>query len=50
MMKRLVTYKLFEAKEKPDPWKGWKQQITDLIFKEFGEYATDDSLRVWVEW
>jgi hypothetical protein len=35
---------------KVDPWKGWKQQITDLIFEEFGEYATGDSLRVWVEW
>lgn len=35
---------------KVDPWKGWKQQITDLIFKEFGEYANGDSLRVWVEW
>jgi hypothetical protein len=35
---------------KVDPWKGWKQQITDLIFKEFGEYANGDYLRVWVEW
>lgn len=35
---------------KPDPWKGWKQQITDLIFKEFGEFADGDSLEVWVEW
>jgi len=35
---------------KVDPWKGWKQQITDLILKEIGEYATDDSLRVGVEW
>jgi hypothetical protein len=35
---------------KLNPWKDWKQQITDLIFKEFDEYATDDSLRVWVEW
>lgn len=37
---------------KVDPWKGWKQQITDLIFKEFGEYAVEDPdyLKVWVEW
>ncbi len=33
-----------------NPWKDWKQQITDLIFEEFGEYATGNSLRVWVEW
>ncbi len=35
---------------KVDPWKGWKQKITDLIFKEFGEYANDDYLTVFVEW
>jgi len=41
-----------EALKNPklDPGKGWKQQITDLIFEEFGEYANGDSLRVWVEW
>lgn len=35
---------------KIDPFSGWKQKITDLIFKEFGEYAQDDYLTVWVEW
>ena len=35
---------------KEDPWKGWKQQITDLIFKEFGEFAEDGYLTVWVDW
>lgn len=35
---------------KIDPWKNWKQQITDLIFKEFGEYEEDGHLTVWVEW
>ena len=35
---------------KHDPWKNWKQQITDLIFKEFGEYAKDDYIKFWVEW
>jgi len=41
-----------EEKKNPkvDPWKGWRQQITDLIFKEFGEYSDGDSLKVWVEW
>ena len=33
-----------------DTWSGWKQKITDLIFKEFGEYADNDSIQVWVEW
>jgi hypothetical protein len=35
---------------KVDKWAGWKQQITDLIFKEFGEFAKDDYLTVWVDW
>lgn len=35
---------------KKDPWSDWKQQITDLIFKEFGEFAEHDMLEVWVEW
>jgi hypothetical protein len=35
---------------KVDPWDGWEQKITDLIFQEFGEYAEDDYLEVWVEW
>ena len=35
---------------KKDPWAGWKKQITDLIFKEFGEYEKDDYITVWVEW
>lgn len=35
---------------KLNPWKGWKQQITDLIFDEFGEFANDDYLEVWVDW
>jgi len=35
---------------KVDPWSNWKQKITDLIFKEFGESTKDDHLTVWVEW
>lgn len=35
---------------KIDKWAGWKQQITDLLFKEFGEFAEDDNLTVWVDW
>lgn len=36
--------------EENSAWEGWQQQITDLIFEEFGEYADGDDLRVWVEW
>lgn len=39
-----------EKDSKKGPWEGWQQQITDLIFKEFGEYSDGDDLRVWVEW
>lgn len=35
---------------KVDPFNGWKQKITDLIFKEFGNISKDDYLTVWVEW
>lgn len=49
--KELIRKEEEELKNpKVDPWKGWRQQITDLIFKEFGEFAQDDSLEVWVEW
>ena len=49
--KELIRREEEELKNpKVDPWKGWRQQITDLIFKEFGEFAQDDSLEVWVEW
>jgi hypothetical protein len=33
-----------------NPCANWEQDITDLIFKEFGEFAEDDCLKVWVEW
>ena len=35
---------------KDNPWKGWEQKITDLIFKEYGEFAKGDFIDVWVEW
>lgn len=28
----------------------WKQEITDLIFKEYGELSKDDMITVWVSW
>jgi hypothetical protein len=45
-----------EAMKNPkvDPFENWEQEITDLIFKEFGEYAKgkpgDRYLEVWVDW
>lgn len=51
ILKDLIEREEEELKNpKEDPWKGWKQQITDLIFKEFGEFAEDGYLKVWVEW
>jgi hypothetical protein len=39
---------------KVDPFENWEQEITDLIFKEFGEYAKGEDgeryLEVWIEW
>jgi hypothetical protein len=31
-------------------WKGWEQDITDLIFYEFGKYAKKGYLEVWIKW
>jgi hypothetical protein len=45
-----VIEKEKEFQKIPDPWLGWQQQITDLIFKEFGEYEKDGYLRCWVDW
>lgn len=50
-LKELIRREEEELKNpKVDPWHGWEQQITDLIFKEFGEHADGDYLEVWVDW
>ncbi len=41
-----------EENTKPvvNPFEGWKQKITDLIFEEFGQYAEGDHIEVYVNW